>query len=75
MNRMKIIKMRPGAKLPMAKKGMYILLQGSIRAKAHWKKEAGYSTHQQQYQNLVYKQLGRTDLKYDFVHDNHVECD
>ena len=45
MGRIKVIKLQPGAKLPMAKKGMYIVLKGSLKATTHWKLSDGYSRH------------------------------
>jgi hypothetical protein len=56
--------MASGAKLPLAKRGMFIILSGKLRATTHWKLSEGYSLNQQAYQSFVFKHLGKQDTKY-----------
>jgi len=65
-NRLRVIKLKDGAKLPLAKRGMFILLTGNMRIVTHWQTNEGFTAHQKAYQSFIYKQLGRMEAKYDF---------
>ena len=65
-NRLRIMKLKDGAKLPLAKRGMFIVLSGNLRVVTHWQPNEGLTTHQKAYLSFIYKQLGRCEARYDF---------
>jgi len=64
-SRLKVINLEDGAKLPLRKRGAFIVLNGEMKLTTHWNNRDGYTDHQQVYQSFIFKHLGRTDSAYD----------
>jgi hypothetical protein len=60
-SRLRLLNLEPGAKLPSGKNGMFIVLQGNLKATTHWKLGDGPGIQQQAYRSFVFKHLGKTD--------------
>lgn len=43
--RLRVIELKDGAKLPVLKRGMFIVLQGSLNVLTHWKLSEGFNSH------------------------------
>lgn len=55
---MEVVHVRDGTRIPMMKKGMFVLLEGRLKVRTHWKLCNGQGMLQKHYLAHVYKQQG-----------------
>ena len=59
-----LLKLKEGVALPTLKQGMFILLQGNLKVKTHWKAQNGMEPVQTLYSDYICSQQGHLASEY-----------
>ena len=76
---MRVMHVKDGVAIPTLKKGMFMLLDGKIRVRTHWKLKDGQSLLQKQYLAYIFEQQGLNTKQHDLraaIHEfKECRCD
>ena len=76
---MRVMQVKDGVTIPTLKKGMFMLLDGQIKVRTHWKLKEGLSLLQKQYLAYIYEQQGlntkQNDLRAAIHEFKECRCD